>query len=175
MTIKGARARARFARKGLSLLEVLLAVAIFLMSIVALSSLINSAQDRAIQAAHRSQAARLCQSKLNEVIAGVLPLESQGETTFDEDPDFTWAIEAEPGTITNLYNVRVVVRRTLLTGGSIECSISQMILDPAVIGSTQDTANIAGSDQAEAGTEESSTPATNTEGMAQNTPMGGSP
>jgi Tfp pilus assembly protein PilV len=162
-------ARARLARKGLSLMEVVIAVAIFLMSIVALGSLINSAQERAIQAAHRSQAARLCQSKLNEVIAGVLPLESQGETTFDEDPDFTWAVEAEPGTITNLYNVRVVVRRALQTGGTIECSISQMILDPAVIGSTQDAANIAGTDQAEAGTEDSTMTET------QTNPMGGSP
>ena len=54
-----------------TLLEVLGATAIFLMSIVAIGELMSSSTDQALEVQFRSRATRLCQSKLNEFAAGV--------------------------------------------------------------------------------------------------------
>ena len=76
-------------RSGLSLLEVLAALSIFLMSFVAIGRLVSVASDHALEVEMQSQAAQLAQSKLNEVVSGALPLSSQNGTV-DEDPDWQW-------------------------------------------------------------------------------------
>jgi Tfp pilus assembly protein PilV len=72
-------------RPGLSLLEVLASTAIFLVSIGALRELMNSATDMAIEAQQRSRATRLCQSKMNDFLAGVESLSDGGGGSFEED------------------------------------------------------------------------------------------
>jgi prepilin-type N-terminal cleavage/methylation domain-containing protein len=74
-------------RPGLTLLEVLVALAIFLLSLGALVQLTSFAGRQAVDARRRSDETRLAQSKLAEVLAGAVPLQGQGETPFDEDPD----------------------------------------------------------------------------------------
>ena len=85
-------------------------------------------------------ATRLCKSKLNEVISGVVPLSSQGDSPFDEEPDYSWSLDAEQnGSVDGLWNVTVRVTRTQTDAGDpIECSVTQMVLDPSIEGSTQD-------------------------------------
>src|SRR5262249_2206928 len=131
-------------RRGLSLMEVLVSLAIFLLSLVALGELISFAQDRAIEVDARSEAAHLCQSKLNEVICGITPLDNQNEVPFDEAPDFTYSIEVSSGQAAGLSSVTITVSKQFPTGGKIEASLSQMILDPSQFGSTQDVTTIAG-------------------------------
>src|SRR5262249_9229102 len=83
-----------------SLLEVIVATAIFLMALVGLRQLVSVAGDQAIEVEMRSQATRMCQSKMAEVLSGILPLSSASDT-FDEDPDYTWTLDVEPGTVPN--------------------------------------------------------------------------
>ena len=44
-----------------------------------------------------------------ELYVGAVPLQSQGDTPFDEDPDYTWSVDAQQNTLQNLWNVTVTV------------------------------------------------------------------
>jgi type II secretion system protein I len=126
-------------RPGLTLLEVLIALAVFLLSLVALGRIVGYAGDRALDVQHRSRAAELCRSKLNEVQAGAVALSSQSDTPCDEDPDYRWSLDAEQGQVTGLWNVTVRVTCSRRGGSGVGATLSQMVLDPGVVGSTQDT------------------------------------
>ncbi len=127
-------------RPALTLLEVLVALAVFLLAMVVFGDMVVRNSQIARDIERQNLATRLCKSKLNEVIAGVVPLSSQGDTPFDEAPDYTWSLDAENGSVDGLWNVTVHVTRTQTDADDpIECSVTQMILDPTIEGSTQDT------------------------------------
>ncbi len=132
-------------RRGLSLLEVLVALTIFLLSFVAIGRLVTLASDQAVDVQYQSQATRLAQSKLNEVIAGAVPLQG-ASGSFDEDPDWQWSVDAEQnGGVTGLWNVTVTVTRASDSGDPISSTLTQMVLDPSVRGSVFDSVVVTGS------------------------------
>ncbi len=131
-------AKCRGNRPGLSLLEVLTALAIFLVSLIALGQLLTISGERAYEVQQQSHAAQLCQSKLAEVVSGAVSLSSTSES-FDEDPDWQWNLDAEQdSSITGLWRVQVKVSRDLADGSHYESTIHQMVLDPSLRGSTTD-------------------------------------
>ena len=87
----------RTPRKGLSLLEVILALAVFLLSITGLVFLMGVASDQAIETEMRSQALSLCQSRLAEISSGAVPLEGKGEAACEDDNDYMWSMEVDSG------------------------------------------------------------------------------
>jgi Tfp pilus assembly protein PilV len=117
-------------RPGISLLEVLGATAIFLMSIVAIGELMSVSTDQAMDVQFRSRATRLCQSKLNEFSAGVEQVNGASSGEFEEEPEWTWQAEVtSESTAANLYRVKVTVSRQT-TRGLVEVSMTQMVFDP---------------------------------------------
>jgi type II secretory pathway pseudopilin PulG len=117
-------------RSGMSLLEVLGATAIFLMSIVAIGELMSASTDQAMEVQFRSRATRLCQSKLNEFASGVEQLNGATSGDFEEEPEWTWQADVtSESTALNLYRVTVTVSRDS-TRGPIEVSMTQFIFDP---------------------------------------------
>jgi prepilin-type N-terminal cleavage/methylation domain-containing protein len=153
-------------RRGLSLLEVLVALAIFLLSLVGLGFLLTVAGNTALETQYRTQAAGMCQSKLAEVAAGAVPLEGQSDVPFDEDPDYHWSLEVQAGTPQGLHNVTVRVSRKRPDGSMMECSLSQMVMDPAMVGSVHDVlASITGDDSSSSST--SSTSSSSTTGASK--------
>src|SRR5581483_1170072 len=95
-------------RRGLSLLEVLVALAIFLLSFVAIGRLVTLASDHALEIQQQSEATRVAQSKINEVLCGSLGLQS---AEGDED-EWHWSIDAEQNTSVNgLWTVTATVTR----------------------------------------------------------------
>ena len=122
-------------RRGMTLLEVLVAMAIFLFSILAIGQLMRLASQHADDVRWDSRATRLAQSKLAEYIAGVETFQGNSSGNFEEEPDWQWKVEAEANaTAQNLWTVSVTVSRDLPSGKHIEASISQFILDPTVKG-----------------------------------------
>ena len=125
-------------RPGLSLLEVILSLAILLMAVAALSFLMTTSTDAALESKHRSQAALYAQSKLAEVRTGIVALQAVPDSGLEDDADYSWSMAVEDGTVTGLKNVRVKVWRQLSANRRVEVSMTQMILDPTVVGSSQD-------------------------------------
>src|SRR5262249_49314463 len=115
-------------RPGLSLLEVLVALAIFLFALVGLGTLITLGGDRALDVRQQSWAIQRCQSKLAEVMVGAVPLSPQADVSFEEDPDWHWSLEAEATGITGLWNVTVRVMRQRPHGSRVQTSLTQMVL-----------------------------------------------
>jgi len=123
-------------RAGLSLMEVLIALVIFLTSLIVIGRLIIMGGERALEVKLESYATRLCQSKLAEVSAGAIPLSGQGEVPFDEDPNWVWSLEAEEGDAPGLWRINIRVTRQQPAQPKIECAIRQLVLDPSLRGGT---------------------------------------
>jgi general secretion pathway protein I len=127
-------------RPGLTLLEVILSLAIFLFALVAIGHLMTMGTERAADVRSITRATELCQWKLNEVIAGVVPLASQSDSPFDNEPDYVWTLDCQQDSVANLWDVQVKVSRANKNGSSIEVVLQQMVLDPSARGSTADAA-----------------------------------
>lgn len=132
-------------RRGLSLLEVLVALAIFLFALIVIGRLVTMGGDRAMDVQQLSRAIQLAQSKLGEVAAGVVSLTSQSEA-FPESPDWHWALDCQKGVANGLWTVTVRVTRDRPDGSHVETSLTQMILDPALKGSPGNSAATTGQD-----------------------------
>lgn len=128
-------------RSGLSLLEVLVSLAIFLMSLVALSQLISNGSDMARDVQWLSRGMMLAESRLAELTAGSLPLSAQSETPCDEDQDFSWSVSADADSAPGLYRVTVTISRPRTDGSRFETQLSQLVLDPTVRGNTTTTSS----------------------------------
>src|SRR5262249_17063654 len=114
-------------RRGVSLLESLISVAILFISVISINQLLDTAGEQAERVPRRSLAAQLCQSKMAEVVAGAAPL-SSGSGEVEELPGWQWTVEAEEHDVSGLWRVRVSVRR-----GNEDAAVSldQLVLDPS--------------------------------------------
>lgn len=128
--------RSSGSRKGMTLLEVMVALAIFLFSLVAISQLTNMATAQAVEIQFRSRATRLAESKLNEYVAGVRSLQSGGSGNFDLEPDWQWNADVQQQSMAQgLYYVTITVSHN--NSGKYDTTLSQYILDPTTKGAIQ--------------------------------------
>jgi general secretion pathway protein I len=134
------RQLSRQPRRGLSLLEVLVALAVFLLSYIAIHQLMNLATNHAIEVAYRNRATQLAQRKLAEMFAGVESFQSSGDSSFDEpdDSEYSWSsnVETYPNE-DNLSVVSVTVSRPF-NNSTLSVTLTQMMVNPTVLGSSQD-------------------------------------
>src|SRR5438552_16722839 len=89
-------------RPGLTLLEVVIALAIFLMALVPVMRLVSIGGERALDVNHYAQASMLCQGKLDCVKVGAEPLNTSGTVDIG---NLTWSytIDSSPSDVSNLY------------------------------------------------------------------------
>jgi general secretion pathway protein I len=123
-------------RPGLTLLEVIVSMAIFLIALGAIVPLIQMGQQRALEIHVQAVALQKCQSKMTEVIIGAEPMGSQGEMPFPDsllDEDWKWSMDASQDQVSQLWTVQVRVYRQLETG-KVEVALTQLVLDPEVRG-----------------------------------------
>jgi type II secretion system protein I len=165
-------------RRGITLLEVLISLAIFLFSLAAIAQLVRAASDRAVQANRRQQAIFLCQSKLAEFAAGYVPMSSQGDTAFDSDQnwadvhDWTWSADVQQNQANNVWQVAVTV--TFPGSNGVQVTLTRMLLDPSARGNTMDPSSTAGTGTAgTAGTAASSAPSSSGTGSSSSGTGGG--
>jgi Tfp pilus assembly protein PilV len=121
-------------------MEVLVALTVFLIALIGLGRLAIMGSDRALETQSQNRATMLCQSKMAEVLVGAVPLNSQSDVPFDEDPDWTWSLDCEQGNVSGLWNVTLTVKHESAAGLKTQCVMSQMLLDPSLRGSTMDAA-----------------------------------
>ncbi len=122
--------RAR-ARRGLSLLEVILSIAILGGAMVVIGKLYNLGYRSANHVRVRNEANILADSKMAEIASGVLELESAGDSPIDSSPGWTYSVTVENSNQPGLFLVTVFVRReqesNILTNG---ISVVRFIPDP---------------------------------------------
>lgn len=122
-------------RAGLTLLEVLISLSIFLAALTALSQLIGIGSRAAVQTQLRTQAIFRCQSVLAEVLAGAQPMESVAMSAFDDESEnWKWSLNVEPGDYENMLKLTV---RVQYIGDSETVSTSYQLIrqvrDPAML------------------------------------------
>lgn len=118
-------------RRGLSLLEVVIALAIFLTATTIIGQLISTGSQAAIGAQLKSEAARRCESVMAEAIAGAVPLETTGATPFEDDPLWSWRLTVSDGPLADLLQVEArVSRQTQASQSPSEFSLVRWIRDP---------------------------------------------
>lgn len=120
-------------RQGLTLLEVLLSLGLFLGALAALSQLWYGGVRAAVQARLSTQAILRCESKLNEVVAGAVPLTATSDTPFDDDATWTWSLQVESGPHADALLVTVKVSHPGQGGlSSNDYQLRRLIRDPLV-------------------------------------------
>jgi type II secretory pathway pseudopilin PulG len=126
--------RADRRRRAMTLLEVIVSMAIFLMSFIAIASLMNMGQMQAIEVQLQATALQKAQSKMSDVIAGSEPLGSQSSVPFTEDTTgkWTWSMEADQDpSVTGLWLVKITVSYPL-ENNQFSVSLSEKVLDPSI-------------------------------------------
>jgi Tfp pilus assembly protein PilV len=159
----------RARRAGLSLLEVVVALAILAFSVVAIGQLISMSSDHAVDVEREAQGSLLCQRKLAELLIGP---DVPGTTSYADFPDdepslqyWQWKADVNPGVNGLVYQVQVSVKFDAGDSRAVEIQLGQMILDPTQRGSNQDPpANQSSSSTsaASAATPSASTPSAST-------------
>jgi general secretion pathway protein I len=142
--------RANRPRRGLTLFEVLLALAIFVGAFAAIGQLINSGVRGALQSRMRLQAAQLCQAKMGEVVCGALPLQS-AQAVFPEDAAWSWSMVVSPAPVPGLMLVQVTVQRVSKNQqATVKFDITRYVRDPQLYLAAEEEANAQQQAEAEA-------------------------
>lgn len=100
-------------RHGLSLLEVLLATAVLLGCVVVLGHLASIGRVDANSARDLADAQRICQNRMNELLTGLVPLQTSEQETLADEPGWQCTIAIEPAEAPGLAAVRVTVANDL--------------------------------------------------------------
>jgi len=116
-------------RRGLSLLEVILSIGILAMSLVAISELVTTGFRSASMSRLLSEAQMLCDTKMAEVAAGVLPLEAVAGASIEENENWQYDVEINQGDIPGLLVVIVTVREAS-SSDPVEFYVTRFLPDP---------------------------------------------
>ncbi len=130
------RAQTRRRRSGLTLFELLLALAIFVTSLAALAQLINAGSRAAIEGQLQTEAIVRCESKLAEVLAGVEFIENTSDTAFADDTDWTWSLAVQPSPVPDLIDLKMTVSHQGNSAlASSSYSLRRYVRDPRLFAS----------------------------------------
>ena len=118
--MKAVRSRSDVRRPGMTLIEVLLALAILAIVMGAVASLVNIGT-RAAQAAEETALAQLvAESKMNELAAGAAPMTATGLTDYEGREGWQYSVEITPiDEPAGLVSVKVFVQQVVAEGDGV--------------------------------------------------------
>lgn len=124
---------ARPPRTGLTLFELLLALAIFLTSLAALAQLLASGSRAAAQSQLQTEAILRCESKLGELVSGITAIKPVSSQTFEDDPNWAWRLTVTDGPWPNLQLVELQVSHTGRSSlGNSSYTLRRYVRDPTL-------------------------------------------
>lgn len=98
-------------RHGMTLLEVMIAIAMLMGAVMALSRIAFLARRHAIASEDRTQTQLICQNIMQEILAGVRPLQTVSPTTVEDNEQFEYTVDVAPLGGAPLIVVSVTVAR----------------------------------------------------------------
>ena len=123
----------RDSRRGLTLLEIILALTIFFGAMAALSQLAWSGSRAAIQARLKTQAIVRCEAKLAEVLAGIEALGPKSNVAFPDDSKWTYSVSIGDSPFPDLLQVQVTVDHTGNNRlANVQFSLNRWMRDPSI-------------------------------------------
>ncbi|MBI1900683.1 MAG: hypothetical protein HYS13_06175 [Planctomycetia bacterium] len=128
-------------RRGLSLLEVTLALAILGASIAVIVEMVRLGGRSALEARDLTTAQLYAESKMAEIAAQIEPMQSVGQTPLDEEQEWLYSVEAVPAEQEGLQIVTVTVQKNVETtvAAPLSYTLTRWILDPNSLPATETT------------------------------------
>lgn len=118
-------------QRGVSLLEVILALAILAGAMAAIGELLRVGARHATAAFEQSVGQLHCQSILDQIRAGVLPASSAQDAPLPLDPDWLYSVEVQSLSLDGLLQVVVHARRADDTRSQPRLvTLVQWVIDP---------------------------------------------
>jgi hypothetical protein len=96
-------------RRGILLFEVVLALAIFIGALTAISQVLRTGSQAAIRAQLFSEAQLRGEQKLSEALSGVLPLEAADHVAFEDDDAWQWSLQILDSGTVNLLRLELLI------------------------------------------------------------------
>lgn len=156
-------------RPGMSLLEVIVSTAIFFLSLVAIYGLLEVSQRSGVRARQRGQSLRICQARLAELVAGVIPLESS-DGTDEQATDYQWQITVEPdGDSSGSLMKATAIAFHKNEPRDSRVALTQIVLDPLFVGSLMDAVPSGGTATEEPGSTGTDDPSASASGGSSGT------
>lgn len=120
-------------RRGISLFEVVLALAIFTGAMTAIAQILRTGSRAAVRAQLESEAVLLCERRMNEVVSGVLPLEGVDHAPFDNRSNWFWTLNLSDSGVVNLLKLEVSVEHAGDNGTNrVSYRLTRLMRDPQV-------------------------------------------
>ncbi len=121
--------RKKHKRSGLTILEVLISIAIFLFAMTGVSTLINNGLRSTVDGQSRTRAALLCASTMESILSGSLSLNTKSEQTPFSAPnqDWFWRARLGPSQYPTLSLLTVEVFKEDTQTRSVSVELSRLI------------------------------------------------
>ena len=117
-------------RSGMSLLEVFVALAIFIAALAVITQIISTGSRAASRAQFQSEATLRAESTMAEAIAGVIPMQND-KKAFDDDASWQWSLAVESGPHVDTLLLTVLAEHTSESGKvNGAATLKRIIRDP---------------------------------------------
>lgn len=135
-----AHCRQRPHRRGLTLLEILVSTAILVGSVTAIMQVLTVGHNSRMKAVLDAEAILRCESKMGELLAGVLAMTSSGAEPFEDNSNWAWTANVSDQGSTSLLQVEVVVEHTPSSGpANSSWSLTRYVRDPSIFAEVEGT------------------------------------
>jgi type II secretory pathway pseudopilin PulG len=148
-------------KRGITLFEVLLAIAILGGAMVAIGEMMRTGSRSAIEAREVTRAQLYAETIIAEIAAGILPSQASSQQPHPTDPDWLYTVESDSSSQSGLLMIRVTMQQANLPPNKRPLNFSLVrwmidpsidLADPALTGSGSSTSNSSGSSSNSGGT-----------------------
>ena len=127
------RHKQRAQHSGFSLIEVLIALAIFLGSLTTIAWFLDIAAQSSLEARKLTAAMLLCETKMEETLAGIYPLESTSNQSFEDNAEWNWSMDVSDGPVSGLLSVTIEITSSETPTAIPVFSLNRWMRDPETL------------------------------------------
>jgi type II secretory pathway pseudopilin PulG len=121
-------------KRGITLFEVLLAIAILGGSMVAIGEMMRTGSRSAIEAREVTKAQLYAETIIAEIAAGILPSQASSQQPHPTDPDWLFTVESDSSSQAGLLMIRVTMQQANIPPNKrpLSFSLVRWMVDPSI-------------------------------------------